>query len=534
MAFTHENLSGYLDDAYMEGPYLGGTYGVPVPAQFEVKIVNSETATQAQFEAKIVDAIKRVGAQYQALIEASKTMPAQFAAQILDRERALQAQYEALINDLTKVTGAQFGSVSADFPKAMPAQFESRIIDSLKNVGAQYQASNLAFTKPIPSSFIKTGIVHRICQGYLEGGYLESAYLAEFLCASLHSQFEVKIVDSKNTQAQFEAKIDSDKAVGSQFAIQIIDFEQATNAQYKVSIIKQTGAQYQVVLYNLTQTRILCDFLSRGLSVAQGGTGGLNWTATIGGSPITKPGDFSPNNLNTDIVEQRWESTAGSVSNVNLDVDTEISQGVTIDTLAILDHNFSPGATLVLQGSNVSNFSIINTTITIPIEEENIFYIAPTFPTATDQNRYWRFNINDPLNSDGFLRVGTIVFGNAIIMSEENCVTDKIKRTTAHFADRVRTEGFTTVSNDRAIKRKIDLRFENIKFGLGDFEKLNDIFRTARTSLKCLWIPTPQIPDRFAVFGKITQLPTEEHNVKSRTDVDLDLVTFNLTIDESF
>ena len=489
MALVHETLSGYLDDDYLSGPYLGGTNGVHLPSQFEVVIVDKQKPTNAQFEAKIT---------------VEKDTNSQFEVQILDNL------------------------------KDTHGQFESKIVDSIKDTNVQFE-SVIVFNKDTPAQFIKTGIVHRICQGYLEGGYLEEAYLTSILCASLHSQFEVKVVDSiKDTGVQFECTIaDFEKDTGVQFESKIIDFQRDLNAQFNASIIDRLNSQFTVVIYNITATRVLCDFLSRGLPVAQGGTGGQNWTAKIGAVDVTKPGDFSPNNLNTDIVEQRWESTTGSISNVNLDVDTEIAQGVTIDTLAILDHNVSPGGTITLQGANDAAFSVVNTTISLPVTEENIFYIAPIFPTSADQNRYWRFNINDPLNSDNFLRVGTIIFGNAVILSEAGCITDRIKRTNTHFADRIRTEGFTTVSNDRALKRKVDMRFENIKFGLGDFEKLDDIFRTARTSLKCLWIPVPQIPSRFAAFAKIITIPVEEHNVKSRSDVDLDLITFNLSVDES-
>ena len=446
MALVHESLTGYLEDAYLEEPYLSGVLGVKLPAQFEV-VNNSQ--------------------------------------------------------------------------KALGAQFNAQILDSQKITHAQFKKGNLT---------------HRQCGGYLVDDYLTGAYLSESLCVSLPAQFNVQILDlTKSLGAQFNAQIlDFKKNLGAQFNVQILDSQKITHAQFNSTITKALGAQFQVLLYNTTQTRILCDFLSRGLPTSQGGTGGQNWTATIGGVPITKVGDFSPNNLNTDIVEQRWESTAGSIANVNLDVDTEISQGVTIDTLAILDHNFSSGGTLTLQGSNTSDFSVINTVINLPITGDNIYYIAPSFPTSSDQNRYWRFNINDPLNSDNFLRVGTIIFGNAVIMSEDTCITDRIKRTNKHFADRIRTEGFTTVSNDRTIKRKIDLRFENIKFGSGDFQKLDQIFMTSRTSLKCLWIPFPGTPGRFAVFGKLAQLPQEDHNVKSTADVDLDFVSFNLTIDESF
>ena len=417
----------------------------------------------------------------------------------------------------------------------LPTQFEVVIVDSQKNLGSQFEAQiiNQAIAN---SQFLKGNLFHYQCDsGYLEGGYLEDAYLSDRLCVALSTQFEVVINDQlKNTGTQFEAVIqDLLKATGSQYEA-VINSQKNLGTQFNASITRLLNTQFQVVLYNTTQTRVLCDFASRGLPTSQGGTGGQNWTATIGGSPVTKPGDFSPNNLNTDIVEQRWESTAGSISNVNLDCDTEIPQGVTIDTLAILDHNISPGGTITLLGSDDSNFATIDTTIPISITEENIYYIAPSFPTTIDQNRYWRLNINDSANIDNFLRIGTIIFGNSTILSEATCTTDKIKRTTKHFADRIRTEGFTTVSNDRALKRKIDMRFENIKFGSGDFAKLDEVFRAARTSLKCLWIPFPGTPGRFAVFGKIVQLPTEEHNVKSTTDIDMDLITFNLTVDESF
>lgn len=488
MALVHENFQGYLEGAYLEDAYLSGIHGPHLPSQFEVVIVDSQKPTNAQFEAKIT---------------------------------------------VEKDTSAQFESVINDKETDLNSQFEVKVVDSLKSMPSQFEPV-ISVIKDMPSQFIKTGIVHRICQGYLEGGYLEDAYLAAKHCASLHTQFEVQIVQEKDLNAQFEAKIvDYERDLNAQFEAKIVDSIKDLNAQFTAALTSALNSQFTVVIYNITATRILCDFLSRGLPVAQGGSGGQNWTAKIGAVDVTKPGDFSPNNMNTDIVEQRWESTSGSVSNVNLDVDTEIAQGVTIDTLAILDHNFSPGAVLTLQGADDAAFTVINTTISLPITEENIYYIAPIFPTAVDQNRYWRFNINDPLNSDNFLRVGTIIFGNSIILSEAGCITDKIKRTNKHFADRIRTEGFTTVSNDRALKRKVDLRFENIKFGLGDFEKLDDIFRTARTSLKCLWIPVPQIPGRFAAFAKIVDIPVEEHNVKSRTDVDLDLITFNVSVDES-
>ena len=416
----------------------------------------------------------------------------------------------------------------------LPAQFEVVVADSLKTTNAQFEAI-IDATKITNAQFFKGVLTHKFCEsGYLEGDYLEQGYLAERYCVSLPAQFEVLVEEEKILNAQFEAQIvDFEKILNAQFEGRI-DYQNILNAQFTVSITNLLNAQFQVVLYNSTQLRILCDFASRGLTIAEGGSGGNNWTAKIGAGDVTAPGDFSASNLNTDIVEERWQSTNGSIGNVNLDCDSEIPQGVTIDTLAILDHNISPGGILNLQGSDLANFSVINVTIPLPVTEENIYYIAPTFPTSIAQNRYWRFNINDPVNQDNFLRIGTIIFGNSIILSQNSCVTDKVRRKRRHFADSIRTESFTTASNDRALKRQVTLNFKDLKFGTGDFSKLDDIFRVARTSLKCLWVPYPQIPDRFAVFGKLTDLPEEEHNDKSTTDIDLDYINFTITIDESF
>jgi hypothetical protein len=211
-----------------------------------------------------------------------------------------------------------------------------------------------------------------------------------------------------------------------------------------------------------------------------------------------------------------------------LTCDTQVVQGILIDTFAMLNHNLTTSATISFQGSNDSLFSTIGVTIPIEATEENAYYIAPTFPT--DQYRYWRLVIADITNPDGFLQIGTILFGTTVILQGE-CFVDEVIRRTKHFSDKVQTEGFTNVSNDRALKYATGLEFRNIQYGRGNFKNLKSIFRTARTSLKCLWIPDPQDPPRFAVFGKLTQIPEERH-VNLGPDAS-DNVDFSVEVDES-
>jgi len=279
--------------------------------------------------------------------------------------------------------------------------------------------------------------------------------------------------------------------------------------------IKVMGFQANLVLYNTIYLRVLCDFASRGNT-------GLNWTADS-----TETGDFNANNLNTDIVEQVWRSQTGTVA-ATLTCDTEVPQGVAVDTLAILNHNITSSATITIEASNSPTFSPVGETIPIEWEEENIYYIAPQFPI--NQWRYWRILISDATNPDNYLQVGTIVFGMASILAGE-CFTDEVTRTQKHFADKIATEGFTNVSNDRALKRQVDLEFLNIAYNRGNYKKLAEVFKTARTSLKCLWIPDPQDASRFAVFGKLVDIPPERH--KKMGPNEADTVDFNISLDES-
>ena len=113
---------------------------------------------------------------------------------------------------------------------------------------------------------------------------------------------------------------------------------------------------------------------------------------------------------------------------------------------------------------------------------------------------------------------------------------DRILKRTRHFADSVRTEGFTSVKNDRSIKDAVTLTFAKLEFDKGNFQALAEIFRTARTSQKCLWIPTPSPTDpsfneRFAVFAKMTEIPEQQHLVMG--EIEGDFIDLVIELDEA-
>lgn len=511
---------GYLDDPYLTTPYLGGTNLGNQGLQFNV-IIDAQKATGTQFQG-VINAQNAYGLQFQGVIDALVPTGLQFYA-IVGAERDTGLQYQGVIN-AQNAYGLQFQGV----------------IDAQKPLGLQY---NLIDTQPAPQGLQfqvliadhqqPYGVEFRFDQGitilsdcggdagYLDDAYLVNEYLVATNCGHMGLQYS-GIINKQNAYGlQFNAIINAQKAIGTQY-LGIINATNAYGLQFQAINTAPFGLQFTVVLYNTDNIRVLCDFPSRG-------TTGTNWTATS-----TAAGDFGVNNVNSDIVEQVWRSN-GVVTGLRLTCDTGIPQGVFVDTLAILGHNFSSSANVVVEGSNVSDFSSIGTTIILASSADNTgntYYIAPTYPLQGF--RYWRISIDDAGNGDGYIEIGTILFGSAEIFQGENIV-DHLEREFKDFADTVRTMGFTNVSNSRAIKKLVRFAFKNLDFALSNFRKLNAMFRRDRTTYKCLWIPTPdpvdqEYTERFAAFAKLSKIPSEQHNSKGAK---ADFTDLDVEVDES-
>lgn len=290
-------------------------------------------------------------------------------------------------------------------------------------------------------------------------------------------------------------------------------------AQFKALKTTGIGAQIRAAIYNTTNLRIMCEFPSRG--------DGNNWTASSTKSSSTS--SFDVLNVNTDIVEQYWRSDDAVITGILLDCDVGVGKTVFLDTLALINHNLTTSANVSLIGSDNAGHAPPGKVTTLTMEDDsNFVHIEDELPFVG--YRYWRISIDDATQSENHLRIGTIVFGQSLIFSGE-CFVDRVRKTPVNFSDSIQTEGFTNVQNDRGIKNKVRLEFRNIRFGGPNFDNLNDdVFLTARTILKCLWVPTPQFPLRFMTFAKMTRIPEQIHNIKGE---DLDYIDFSIETDES-
>lgn len=519
---------GYLDQPYLEDPYLSGT-GLHAWGMQINRLILDDQAKGMQVSRTIADFPKYNAMQVNRFVTDDKPMGMQTTLNITD-DQAKGMQVNRLAG-ATKSNAMQVNRFVLD-DKPMGMQTTLNITERHES-GMQVARTIANYSSPRGMQVSRTIVdfpkyhgmeirldatwPHLLCEdlGYLSQPYLETPYLARGYCVHGGMQINRFIKAEDPNGMQVTRFIPTQKYNGMQVLRFIADYPAPSGMQINLFHALTNGMQVRLVLYNNHNLRIMCEFPSRG-------TSGLNWTATS-----TQAGDFSVNNLNTDIVEQRWQSNT-SITSVTLTCDTQVVQGVPVDTIAILNHNLTTSAVVTVEASNSPTFSPVQFTVNIEPLKTNAYYIAPTFPL--DQFRYWRFVITDPTNPDGQLKIGTIIFGTTIILQGE-CFVDEVTRRLRHFSDKVQTEGFTNVSNDRALKQSISLEFRMLEYAKGNFKNLKGVFEFARTSLKCLWIPDPQDIDRFTTFGKLVQIPEERH--KNMGEGAADIVAFNIEVDES-
>lgn len=459
---------GYLEAEYLVGPYYEGT--------------------------AFFGSLMQVGREVGEL----KTIDAQVDRQI-DSPVAVDSQIERFLNDKPKTIRMQTDRVVFGDPKIIDLQTD-RIVGGIGKV----------INFEVSAGGLKQGDCGH--KGYLTSNYLADPYLTSFVCVDLPMQVRRQPQQVIPTLSQIDRKIDAIKTIKSEVERRIDD-SLPVLMQVEARKSKTINMQVRKVLYNTFNIRILWDFASRGTN---------NWTVTSGS---TAPGDFSVMNLNTDIVEQTFRSVG--TTNVSVVCDTQVSGGVYVDTIGILNHNLRNSGQILVEGSQSSSFTnTVNFTL-YPDGTDNIIYIAPTIPLQP--YRYWRFSISDNGNPAGYLSIGAIVFGSASIFQGENIV-DTVTKTQKHFADKVVTEGFTSVSNDRALKNSVAIEFRNLDYEKENYTMLRQIFEYCRTSMKALWIPTPRNPTRFGVFGKLVSLPSEQHQSFGEG---ADYVNLSIEVDES-
>jgi hypothetical protein len=502
---------GFLETPFLDEPvgFLGGQAIEHTPFQIniintkqqnfanQVQVVVEDSVTFANQGNLVITEISSAGAQIQFDVFSSTSSANQ--TQILNaNESHLGAQVQIQHED-----GFRNFAVESNIVNTKGRSFGSQV-KVLANNGAKKFGAEVNISRPI----------HYVCPEFLMHPFLSGPFLVS--CRNVVPSAQVKIVVSELVSAAQQARSVITNARHFGMQTKIINTKQThVGAQIQIFGSTSFGSQVRVVIYNSDKLRILADFPSRG-------TTGLNWTASS-----TQVGDFSVNNLNTDIVEQYWRSATGDTTNLELVCDTEVAQGVFVDTFAMLGHNLSGSASVFLDASNDAGFATTETVAIALERNENAYWIAPTVPLVS--YRYWRLRINDTTNPDGFIRVGTVLFGSAIIFAGE-CFVDQVRFGNRQFVDVVQTEGFSPVKNDRGQKKNVRLEFRKLRYLRANFTNMRQLFEDKSTLLKCLWVPTPRYPGRYAVFGRLSEIPTETHN---DFGLEADYVDFSINVDEA-
>lgn len=513
MAVT--NQTAWLERTWLDTTWLGADIEDSTNAQVELKIVDSIDSQNAQTELQI-DVLDSNHVQVERRIETENSINSQVQRD-LDTQDVINSQVELQIVDVVSENFVQ-ATATIDVLNNIRCQVERVITDAIKQNGAQVELK-IDNLKLSGAQVYSSNIYYVICEGWLESSWLTKSWLSRHICGHSRTQLELKINTISSVGSQVELFIeDREYGINSQVEMQI-DVEIPIGSQVNRQFALGVPSQVLIALYNTTRPRIMCQFPSRG-------TTGQNWTATN-----TMPGDFSILNVNNDVSEFYYRTSNG-VTTVNLVCDTEVPQGIFMDTLYMEGHNLSRSAVVVMEFSNDSAFTTIGKSINLAVSTEKIFYVEPTLPTVS--YRYHRFRISDPFNADGHIKIGLIIFGSSNIFNSE-CATQDIMIAARDYTNAMPTEGFTSVANSRSLKRAVRLNFRNLSYDSGDYETLNDVINYSRTTLKCLWIPDPRsrsLMERFAVFGKLTKIPEQRHNVKGHND-NMDFIDLTVEIDEA-
>lgn len=284
--------------------------------------------------------------------------------------------------------------------------------------------------------------------------------------------------------------------------------------------------QVRIVSYNIRNLRILWEIKSDGITSG-------NFSSSSDAST-----DKAVINLKSDIVEKYWQSTGITTEWVQWDAG--LGNVISLDTFALIAHNLTSSAVVTLKGygsqsdSAPGDWSIISAYATLTMsddpDEDNLIWISPTLPT--NSYRHWRLEIADTTNSDGYLRIGRLIAGSALIFNGENCL-DTIDYNEMSFKDEFKLNGFTTIANNRALKKNMRLSFKDLDtVAQTNYRLLKRYLRYNRDTLKALIIVDPSDEDlkyKFSVFSKLKQMPGETHRF---IDSETSYTTFDLEYDE--
>jgi hypothetical protein len=345
-----------------------------------------------------------------------------------------------------------------------------------------------------------------------------------------YQQFTQQKESSSKRYQQIYTNIERYKAISEQIEqTNDIVYSAANNLflQFDISTSIAYHMEFRQMSYNLSQLRILWEIAS------DGSTSANNYTA----SSYAGTG-YEAVNLRSDFIERAWRSSACTAEWFQFDAG--LGHIIGIDTAGILGHNLTNNAVITVYGYGdaFSNAPVSDAdwyaltpefTMTVQPNYENIYYIASV--SAANQYRHWRVLIQDPTKPDGYISIGRFAAGEAMVFDTRENMTMDVDYSQINYKDELKLNGFSSISNNRALRSRLRLGFDNLDMESNDnYAQLQRMLTYCRDTLKALVIPDPRRPYRYSVYSKLSQMPQEKHRY---IDDATSYATFDLEWDEA-
>jgi len=298
-------------------------------------------------------------------------------------------------------------------------------------------------------------------------------------------------------------------------------------------------------MYNTNNLRILWEI----------GTDGLQYnniiTSTSGISA-----DYGVLNIKSDLLEAKYRVAEKNIF-IQIDVGrvddgtTPRTKSIAIDTLGLLSTNLTLDASIQVYGyGDAYSSTPLATTIqsqgTLIISkskrdlctndeyQNDLVYVSDDEDTR--QFRHFLILIHDLNNLNSYLEIGRLIGGQSTILEENNLLNgasnfnEQFNFEEVVYSDTVNLNGYSTIANERAVRRKVSLEFSNLNIISSNYRALKRMWGYCKDNKKMLVIPAPTIATYFHCYAKLANIPKQTINYVDNNNI---FSNFTLEFDEA-
>ena len=123
-------------------------------------------------------------------------------------------------------------------------------------------------------------------------------------------------------------------------------------------------------------------------------------------------------NVQDERVGKVWRTSSDTAEWIKFDL---VVTSKKVDVIGIFNHNLTASAVVTLEGHTADSWGTPDVSETLTIATDGDGNVIPRivhhFTQAT--KRWWRLTIDDPTNSDGYIQIGRVMFGEVYEVTRE-------------------------------------------------------------------------------------------------------------------